>query len=271
MTSKPKRQSLIRCWPCSIRTAAWWTVTMMAVAIMTPGWSRGCCRGFTAYRSGWPNMRCEWRPANFGRRMRCRSRSAWPPGIPADADTCLTDQGLAGLDNPIGPGSGSFTPQLIEATKATLLKEAYRAGEAPPPAGSDHFTDLEVLERHLRGGGTMGDRTQWYLFKLPEESLIVVDAVTWGRGAGLKLFDYEGTWLPVAEVSGDEESRTTRMVRSLRSGTLRSRFCAGRAMACPSSRSIAMSDRQVPRTPRSAVLATRQGRSRRCQAMRWSA
>lgn len=118
-----------------------------------------------------------------------------------------------------GEGSGSYQFVLEELTEEALLAEAYASGELLPSASSGiQFTDLGLLERSLRSEGASEPGSQWFLFEVDEESLVVADAASPEGATRLVLFDYEGSGLQIAESVVDPEAPTTRLVRKVGSG-----------------------------------------------------
>lgn len=115
-------------------------------------------------------------------------------------------------------GSGVIGFEMIELSEAALLQEAYASGDILPMAESADFTDLGKLERSLRHDQVSGGGTDWFLFEVADESLVVVDVSGLGNLTKLVLFDYEGSGLKIAETLAEPETISTRLVRSLNSG-----------------------------------------------------
>ena len=118
-----------------------------------------------------------------------------------------------------GEGSGSYSVTIEEMTAEAMLAEAYELGELLPPSDSGVvFTDLGLLDRTLRSDNVAAVGTQWFLFEVEEESLVVIDAVSLGDSAKLVMFDYEGTGMQVSESLSNPDAPTTRMVKKVGSG-----------------------------------------------------
>ncbi len=118
-----------------------------------------------------------------------------------------------------GSGAGGFDFEMVELSEEALLAEAYESGEILPASDSGvDFSDLGVLERSLRTGSVGGSGTEWFLFEVTEESLLVVDAAAEGNVSQLALFDYEGSGLRIAKGLIDEDTHNRRLVQKVGSG-----------------------------------------------------
>ncbi|MFV2034619.1 MAG: hypothetical protein ACC631_05855, partial [Halocynthiibacter sp.] len=118
-----------------------------------------------------------------------------------------------------GEGSGTFQFVLLELTEEALLAEAYANGEILPSSASGiEFTDLGLLQRSLRIDSAAAAGSQWFLFEVDEESLVVADTASSDGTTRLVLFDYEGSGLEIGQSLSNPDSPTTRLVRKVGSG-----------------------------------------------------
>ena len=116
-----------------------------------------------------------------------------------------------------GDAVGQFSLEIIELTQEAMLAEAYARGEMLPGDNEVTFTDLGLVERSLRNA-IASDSTEWFLFEVPEDSLIVADATTNGDISRLVVFDYEGSGLEINRAEWDYYSQSVQLVQNLSAG-----------------------------------------------------
>lgn len=116
-----------------------------------------------------------------------------------------------------GEAFGQFDFEVIELTQEALLAEAYARGEMLPADNEVNFVDLGLVERSLRNALSSSE-TEWFLFEVAEDSLIVIDASTMGDVSRLVLFDYEGSGLEMNRAEWDYYSPTVQLVQTVGTG-----------------------------------------------------
>ncbi|MCV2876818.1 DVUA0089 family protein [Rhodobacteraceae bacterium XHP0102] len=116
--------------------------------------------------------------------------------LPA-GEYCIAMRALSDPDAPVTVSLQSYDPMRA-------MQQMYESLEASPPIGGSYpITDLGAISGQVVRDVSITGKAQWFLVSLPEDGLILVDAVAMGNSDPiLALFDAVGRELAYNDDSG---------------------------------------------------------------------